>query len=638
VAGTFGTRVTITAGTATAFQDIQISVYNGEGNRWAVGSPVSYQVNLGTGVTGYQALGLPAGMAINATTGLISGTPTEVGEYSVTVTVPARGLSTVIPFFIRPIYVNLAATGANNGTTWANAYTDLQTAINAAGAGAQIWVKAGTYRPTSYLDPKVTNDPRSRSFILKGGVSVLGGFAGTETQLDQRDVESNPTVLSGDFNRNDSATWPPVVGNDGNIGSGDFTRSENAYHVVGALSQTTAPILDGFTITGGNANNTSYRQPNNRFPIPAGIPLHMNASALALVNSDFVLRNSHITKNVGKSASAGFYNLTGALRQVRISDSVFEENLCYYGDGAAINAQTSSTQSVTARPLMKVNVVRSVFVDNESRTGPDQDDDRYPDGGDGGAVYFYWGVEGNFANCVFIHNYANGKKTDGTPWYDGSSGGTEGNGGAILVRDYCRLALANCVFVGNKCDDTGGAINIESGSSLKMYFSTFYENDSSGNPRGFGAGVVSGWYGSSSRIANTLTGYGVVAWQNYPTSQEVDLWFGNGSLPAPSTLSQSTFTTSTSIQNNNGSISVGNPNLFNAASPAGPDGLYLTGDDGLRIRSGSIAQNLVYARPADFADLDGDGNTTELLPYDAAGEPFAPNPPYNAGAYQTVAP
>ena len=638
VAGDFFARATITAGTATAFQDLLLSVHNGEGNRWAVGSPVSYQVNLGAGVTGYQASGLPTGMTINATTGLISGKPTEAGDYSVTVTVPARGLSTVVPFFIRPIYVNLAATGLNNGTSWANAYTSLQTAINAAGAGAQIWVKAGTYKPTSYLDPKVTNDLRSRSFLLKGGVSVLGGFAGTEAQLAQRDVESNPTILSGDFGGNDSATWPPVTGNNGNVGSGDSTRAENAYHVVGALSQTTAPILDGFTITGGNANNTSYRQPNNGFSIPAGIPLHSSASAIALVNSDLILRNSHIIRNVGKSASAGFYNLTGTLRQVRISDSVFEENLCYYGDGAAINAQTISTQSVTARPLMKVNVVRSVFVDNESRTGPDQDDDRYPDGGDGGAVYFYWGVEGNFANCVFIHNYANGKKTDGTPWYDGSSGGTEGNGGAILVRDYCRLALANCVFVGNKCDDTGGAINIESGSSLKMYFSTFYENDSSGNPRGFGAGVVSGWYGSSSRIANTLAGYGVVAWQNYPTSQEVDLWFGNGSLPAPSTLSQSTFTTSTSIQNNNGSISVGNPNLFNAASPAGPDGLYLTGDDGLKIRSGSIAQNLVYARPADFADLDGDGNTTELLPYDAAGVAYPSNLPYNAGAYQTVAP
>jgi hypothetical protein len=70
----------------------------------------------------------------------------------------------------------------------------------------------------------------------------------------------------------------------------------------------------------------------------------------------------------------------------------------------------------------------------------------------------------------------------------------------------------------------------------------------------------------------------------------------------------------------------------------GADGLYLTTDDGLRIRSGSIAQNLVTsAQPNDFADLDEDSNTTELLPYDAAGADY-PSIPYNAGAYQTGAP
>jgi hypothetical protein len=651
VSGTFGTRVTITAGTATAFQDIQISVYNGEGNGWAVGSPVSYQVNLGTGVTGFQASGLPTGMTINATTGLISGTPKEAGEYSVTVTVPARGLSTVIPFFIRPIYVNLAATGLNNGTSWANAYTNLQTAINAAGAGAQIWVAAGTYKPTSYFDPKVTNDPRSRSFLLKGGVSVLGGFAGTETQLAQRDLDTNPTILSGDFSGNDSSAWPPVIGNDGNIGSGDPTRSENAYHVVGVLSQPTAPVLDGFTITGGNANNTSYLQPNNGLPIPAGIPLHGAASAVAVVNSDFVLRNSHLTKNNGKDGPMGIYNLTGQLRRARIADCVFATNLAYYGKGAGFSAEVIQSQNVVSRPLLQVNVVRSAFLANEARTGPDEDDDLYPDGGEGGAANLYWGVEGNFMNCVFIDNYANGKKADGTPWYDTSSGGREGNGGAIQARRYCDLNIANSIFAGNLCDDTGGAINIESGVRLKMYFSTFYDNDSTGNERGFGAGVVFGWYGANSLRPNTMTGYGVVAWQNPPIAQEIDLNQGDWvylpgedrwvapPLPGPSTLSQSVFSTGSSLTNNNGTLRNGNPNFYAANSIFGADGLYLTTDDGLRIRSGSIAQNLVTsARPNDFADLDEDGNTTELLPYDAAGEPFAPNPPYNAGAYQTVAP
>jgi hypothetical protein len=512
-------------------------------------------------------------------------------------------------------------------------------------------VAAGTYKPTSYFDPKVTNDPRSRSFLLKGGVSVLGGFAGTETQLAQRDLDTNPTILSGDFSGNDSSAWPPVIGNDGNIGSGDPTRSENAYHVVGVLSQPTAPVLDGFTITGGNANNTSYLQPNNGLPIPAGIPLHGAASAVAVVNSDFVLRNSHLTKNNGKDGPMGIYNLTGQLRRARIADCVFATNLAYYGKGAGFSAEVIQSQNVVSRPLLQVNVVRSAFLANEARTGPDEDDDLYPDGGEGGAANLYWGVEGNFMNCVFIDNYANGKKADGTPWYDTSSGGREGNGGAIQARRYCDLNIANSIFAGNLCDDTGGAINIESGVRLKMYFSTFYDNDSTGNERGFGAGVVFGWYGANSLRPNTMTGYGVVAWQNPPIAQEIDLNQGDWvylpgedrwvapPLPAPSTLSQSVFSTGSSLTNNNGTLRNGNPNFYAANSIFGADGLYLTTDDGLRIRSGSIAQNLVTsARPNDFADLDEDGNTTELLPYDAAGVAYPSNPPYNAGAYQTVAP
>jgi hypothetical protein len=654
-AGTFSTRVTITAGTARAFQDLLLSVHNGEGNFWAVGSPVSYQVNLGSGATGYQATGLPTGLRINAS-GLISGTPRQAGEFTVTVSAPSRGLSTMIPFFIRPIYVNVAATGANNGISWANAYTNLQTAIDAAGLGAQIWVAAGTYKPTKYLDPKVTNDLRSRSFLLKGGVSVLGGFAGTETRLTQQNVEENETILSGDFNGNDSNTWPPVTDNEvsWNEAKVDSTRDENAYHVVGVLSQTMAPVLDGFTITGGNANNTNYAQPNNGFVIPAGIKLHSTASAIAVVNSDLLLQNSHVIRNVGKGGAGGIYNLTGQLRRVRIGGTVFEENLAYYGNGAGFEVQVSQAQSVASRPFLQVNVVRSLFLENESWTGPDENVplDNFPDGGDGGAVYLYWGVEGNFANCAFIRNYAKGKKANGLPWYDTSSGGREGNGGAIHANRTCDLNIANTIFAENLCDDTGGAIEIINGVRLKMYFSTFFGNDSTGNGRDFDAGVVAGWYGANSSRPNSMTGHGVVAWQNPPATQEVYLWQGDYGpeptytpppLPARSTLTQSTFSTATSLNHNitnpGAGLQFGNPNFTDTNDIPGGDGLYFTEDDGLRIRAGSIAHNLVTnTLPNDFADLDEDGNTTEPLPYDAAGVLFAPNPPYNPGAYQTVAP
>lgn len=129
-------------------------------------------------------------------------------------------------------YVKWNATGANNGTSWADAYTDLQSALTAATNGTDLWVAAGTYKPTAGSD-------RNISFALKNGVRIYGGFAGTELLFTQRDVWGNPTILSGDIG----------VANQ---------SSDNSYHVVVGSNTNSSAVLNGFTITGGNADSTMF--------------------------------------------------------------------------------------------------------------------------------------------------------------------------------------------------------------------------------------------------------------------------------------------------------------------------------------------------------------------------------------------
>ncbi len=78
------------------------------------------------------------------------------------------------------LYVNDDASGANNGTNWTDAFTSLQSALTAsAGMVNEIWVAAGNYRPTTDTD-------RTKTFQLKSGLRIFGGFAGTEILRHRR--------------------------------------------------------------------------------------------------------------------------------------------------------------------------------------------------------------------------------------------------------------------------------------------------------------------------------------------------------------------------------------------------------------------------------------------------------------------
>ena len=119
-------------------------------------------------------------------------------------------------------YVHAAAAGANTGQSWTDAFTDLQTALQAAQAGDEVWVAEGLYKPTAGTDRGISFEPRS-------GVRLFGGFAGTETALDQRDWEKYPAVLRGDIGA-----------------AGD--SSDNSNNVLYLHQPDSSTVVDGFTL------------------------------------------------------------------------------------------------------------------------------------------------------------------------------------------------------------------------------------------------------------------------------------------------------------------------------------------------------------------------------------------------------
>jgi parallel beta-helix repeat protein len=139
------------------------------------------------------------------------------------------------------IYVDADAAGINNGTSWENAFTQLEPALYVATTGDEIWVAAGTYTPTV---ERGGTGSRYKSFQMKNGVTLYGGFdpSAGDIALEDRDWLANPVILSGD------------------IGT-EAVRSDNSYHVFyhpAGTNLNSSAILDGFTITGGNADGLAW--------------------------------------------------------------------------------------------------------------------------------------------------------------------------------------------------------------------------------------------------------------------------------------------------------------------------------------------------------------------------------------------
>ncbi|MNJ90693.1 hypothetical protein D3C87_83300 [compost metagenome] len=257
-------------------------------------------------------------------------------------------------------YVNLNATGANNGTSWTNAFTDLQTAIGASNFGDEIWVAAGTYKPTA-------TTTRSISFTIKNGTKVYGGFIGTETLLSQRNSTANVTILSGA------------------IGTG--TSTDNTYNVVYFSNVTSQTELDGFTIMEGYTSGGS-------------------GSGIRSADSSPIIKNCKI---IGNHADIGGGLSHGGSGNITIQNCVFEGNVAdsqggainiYVGTNNTIsNCYIKSNQSnglggiicIAASSSAAVTISNSIIAGNSSNSS---------------GIYFNANALLNLYNCLLVGNYS----------------------------------------------------------------------------------------------------------------------------------------------------------------------------------------------------------------------------------------
>jgi hypothetical protein len=268
--------------------------------------------------------------------------------------------------------VDKDATGDNHGFTWEHAFTSLQSALAAAndpkfGGPAEIWVAQGTYKPTTGAD-------RNVAFELVDGATILGGFVGGEASRAQRDYDANLTILSGD------------IGVPGSV-------TDNSFNVVRCddffIDDDTS--VDGFVITGGNANGGPGPSAGGGVRITNGAgPVFRNCRIIgnrgnqgggaflsAEAVSDFV--NCTFAGNVSTNAGgAGLMVITGSFAEIRNCTIVNNESLL-----------NSSGAGLLVANAGIVDVRNTILFGNEDQSGADQ-----------AAQAFLNASSGTFNHCV----------------------------------------------------------------------------------------------------------------------------------------------------------------------------------------------------------------------------------------------
>lgn len=356
------------------------------------------------------------------------------------------------------LYVDNSITVSGDGSSWNNALKFLSDAFNASNTDMtikEIHVAKGTYYPAGLQ----SDADRSRSFVVtRGNLRVMGGYpngGGT------RDLDNQPVILSGDINT-----------------AGDST--DNSWHVIviaGVDPVSDSLIVDGFTISGGNANEFSNQTYNGQ----AVLGVYGGGLFCRGLGANTVVRNCIIENNTASSFAGGLFIYTAS---TQFSHITVQGNHAGTGGGVFVNQGSSAHLtdftiinnisdgsgggffSQTSESLNDATVVMNSVISGNTAAA---------EGGgianQGEGVHFYnLQITGNKADL------GGGVSDDhGTCFYtnvtiSGNKASTEGGG---AYAEFGSPTYCNAIIYGNAAP-TGKEISISSGSGDK--FTIIYSN------------------------------------------------------------------------------------------------------------------------------------------------------------------
>ncbi|MCX7000606.1 MAG: dockerin type I domain-containing protein, partial [Candidatus Sumerlaeota bacterium] len=207
-----------------------------------------------------------------------------------------------------PKRLYVSKTGNNtDGTSWANAYTSITKAIESAGDDFfEIWVAKG-----NYLEGKV--------IVIPGRVKLIGGFAGSENLITERDIKNNPTIIDGN----------------------------NSYQCVKNYG-----YIDGFHVINGKTISDGGGIDNNEGTI-TNCTVYSNSASYGggICNGGGTITNCTVYSNSASGDGGGIYNGYGMITNCTVYSNSATGDYSYgggiYNSGGAITNCTMYSNSAS---------------------------------------------------------------------------------------------------------------------------------------------------------------------------------------------------------------------------------------------------------------------------------------------------